>query len=221
MKCLMGKFSRAEQKAQRPTQILDAAFEEFVSQGYTATRVEDIAHRIGVTKGTIYVYFPTKEDLFAAMVRHISTPFGELLASVADNSGSCADRLKRLIEAAYDRLLENRPTRELLRFVISEGARFPLVVDQHHREFVQPMKTFTQSIIDEGIAAGEFRDGPAAIAEVVISPIVAAIMQRLIFDDRKPFDRNKQVAAHLDLVLNGLALPPHSGSEHATEGDKT
>lgn len=206
MKCLIGKFSsRAEQKAQRPSQILDAAFEEFVEAGYTATRVEDIAKRVGVTKGTIYVYFPTKEDLFAAMVRHISTPFEELLVSEASNSGTCAERLKRLIEASYERLLENRPTRELLRFVIAEGSRFPAVVDQHHREFVQPLKSFTQSIIDEGVALGEFRAGPAAVAEVVISPIVAAIMQRLIFDDRKPFDREAQVAAHLDLVLNGLA----------------
>ena len=208
MKCLMGKFSsRAEQKAQRPSQILDAAFEEFVEKGYAATRVEDIAKRIDVTKGTIYVYFPTKEDLFAATVKHISTPFSDVLALVTAETGTCTERLRRLIETSYDRLLANRHTRELLRFVIAEGNRFPDVVDLHHREFVMPLKKFAQSILDEGVASGEFRKSPAAVSEVVLSPLLSAIVGKLIFDDRKPFDRDGHVNAHLDLVLNGLAAP--------------
>lgn len=205
MKCFIGKFTRAEQKARRPSQILDAAFEEFVTQGYAATRVEDIARRVGVTKGTIYVYFENKEDLFSAMVRHISTPFEELLASTVSHTGSCAERLKHLIETSYDRLLDNRQTRELLRFVIAEGSRFPHVVDQHHIEFIEPLKKYTQSILDDGIAQGEFRDGPAAVADVVIAPILSTMILKLIFDDRRPFDRASYIAAHLDLVLNGLA----------------
>ncbi|WP_312620524.1 TetR/AcrR family transcriptional regulator, partial [Agrobacterium pusense] len=71
------KLSRAEQKIQRPLQILDAAFEEFTKRGFTATRVEDIADRVGVTKGTVYVYFETKEALFAAMIEHVGRPFQE------------------------------------------------------------------------------------------------------------------------------------------------
>ena len=61
---VMKRLTRAEQKALRPTQILEAAFQEFVEHGFTAARVEDIAERVGVTKGTVYVYFPTKEELF-------------------------------------------------------------------------------------------------------------------------------------------------------------
>jgi AcrR family transcriptional regulator len=205
MKCFIGKFTRAEQKARRPSQILDAAFEEFVSQGYAATRVEDIARRVGVTKGTIYVYFETKEDLFSAMVRHISTPFEDLLASTDNHPGSCAERLRHLIETSYDRLLDNRQTRELLRFVIAEGSRFPHVVDQHHSEFIEPLKRHTQSILDEGIARHEFRDGPAAVAEAVIAPVLSMMIMKLIFDERRPFDRAAQIATHLDLVFNGLA----------------
>ena len=206
MKCLMGKFgSRAEQKAQRPGQILDAAFEEFVEKGYAATRVEDIARRIEVTKGTIYVYFPTKEDLFAAMVQHISTPFADVLAVATSETGTCTERLRRLVETSYERLLANRHTRELLRFVIAEGSRFPNVVDLHHREFVMPLKKFAQSILDEGVANGEFRKSPAAVSDIVLSPLLSAIVGKLIFDDRKPFDLASHTSAHLDLVLNGLA----------------
>lgn len=91
------KITRAEQKARRPKQILDAAFEEFVERGYVATRVEDIAERVGVTKGTIYVYFETKEELFSAMINHISTPFEDILTSGRKLEGNCENRLRTLI----------------------------------------------------------------------------------------------------------------------------
>ncbi|MBP8939765.1 MAG: helix-turn-helix transcriptional regulator, partial [Agrobacterium sp.] len=77
------KLTRAEQKIQRPLQILDAAFEEFTKRGFTATRVEDIADRVGVTKGTVYVYFETKEALFAAMIEHVGKPFQEAFKAYA------------------------------------------------------------------------------------------------------------------------------------------
>lgn len=199
-----GKLTRAEQKARRPKQILDAAFEEFVERGYVATRVEDIADRVGVTKGTIYVYFETKEELFSAMIRHISTPFEDILASGRSLEGSCQNRLRTLIEILHDNFLENRKVRELLRFVIAEGSRFPHVVDENQRQVIDPLIDFIQSIIDEGCRTGEFRTGPGAAADFVMAPIVLAMTFRLIFDERREFDRNAAIAAHVDMIFNGL-----------------
>lgn len=198
------KLSRAERKALRPAQILEAAFEEFVLKGFAATRVEDIADRIGVTKGTIYVYFPTKDELFANMLNHMATFFGALLEETRSLSGTCQERLGSLIRLFYDRAVRERRTRELMRFVVSESARFPQVIDMHHEQFIQPLMNRIQHILDEGIASGEFRKGPAANAGVIASPIQAMIIQHLIFDDRQPIDLQAHIDGHLDLVMAGL-----------------
>ncbi|SCW40925.1 transcriptional regulator, TetR family [Rhizobium mongolense subsp. loessense] len=198
------KLTRAEQKARRPAQILDAAFEEFVERGYVATRVEDIADRVGVTKGTIYVYFETKEQLFEAMIRHISVPFEDLLASAHELSGTCSERLEGLIAMLYDRIVENRRLRELMRFVIAEGSRFPQVVDRHHEEFIDPLNAYLQSLIDEGVKHGEFRPAPAAFADAVVAPAIAMLIFKLIFNDRRTLDKTTYLEAHVDLILHGL-----------------
>src|SRR4051812_42487279 len=144
------KLTRAEQKARRPIEILDAAFEEFVERGYVATRVEDIASRVGVTKGTVYVYFETKEQLFEAMIRHISVPLEGLLARVNQQKGTAVERLQKTIEQIYDLMISDRRLREMMRFVIAEGLRFPQIVDRHHETFIDPLDGQLQSIIDDG-----------------------------------------------------------------------
>lgn len=198
------KLTRAEQKALRPTQILDAAFEEFVKTGFTATRVEDIAERVGVTKGTIYVYFDTKERLFEAMIEHISVPFEEILATSQTLEGGCAERLLGFLGILYDHLVENRKARELLRFVIAEGPKFPDLIDRHHDEFIAPIISRIQATLDDGVSIGDFRRKPAEFADIVVAPIMAMLMFRMIFDERSPVDRNAFLRCHVDLILHGL-----------------
>ncbi|OHV75394.1 TetR/AcrR family transcriptional regulator [Ensifer sp. LCM 4579] len=199
------KTSRAEQKARRPQEILEAAFEEFTVKGYTATRVEDVAARLGVTKGTVYLYFPTKDVLFEEMFRHMSTPFADLLASVDTLGGSAADRLRALLLLAYDKIADDRKTRELLRLSLSEGTRFPDIVDRHHEEFIAPLIAAIGSLVEKGVASGEFREGAVAkFPDVVASSILHIAVWRLMFADRRPIDGPAFIDAHLDLALNGL-----------------
>ncbi|NTJ61832.1 TetR/AcrR family transcriptional regulator [Agrobacterium rhizogenes] len=200
------KLTRAEQKARRPVQILDAAFEEFVERGYVATRVEDIAGRIGVTKGTVYVYFETKEQLFEAMIRHISTPLEDLLISGNELKGTATERLQKNIELIYDLIVNDRKLRELMRFVIAEGSRFPHIVDRHHEIFIDPLERQMQSLIDEGVKLGEFRAAPAAFADAVVAPAIAFLFFKLLFDERRALDKESYLKAHIDLVLHGLLL---------------
>ncbi|MDK4702133.1 TetR/AcrR family transcriptional regulator [Rhizobium sp. CNPSo 4062] len=198
------KLTRAEQKARRPVQILDAAFEEFVERGYVATRVEDIATRIGVTKGTVYVYFETKEQLFEAMIRHISTPLEDLLISGNELKGTATERLRKNIELIYDLIINDRKLRELMRFVIAEGSRFPHIVDRHHDIFIDPLEHQMQSLIDEGVKLGEFRAAPAAFADAVVAPAIAFLFFKLLFDERRTLDKASYLEAHIDLILHGL-----------------
>ncbi|ARM92395.1 TetR family transcriptional regulator protein (plasmid) [Rhizobium sp. CIAT894] len=200
------KLTRAEQKALRPLQILDAAFEEFVRNGFAGARVDDIADRVGVTKGTVYVYFETKEKLFEAMIRHFSVPFEELLAITAGLRGSATDRLMSILGLLYDQIAEDRTTRELTRLVISEGQRFPDLIDRHHDQFIAPIIAKIDALILEGAASGEFREIPVEFSDLVVAPILTTTVLRLIFDDRRVPTPNKEafLRSYFDLLFNGL-----------------
>ena len=202
-----GKLTRAEQKALRPLQILDAAFDAFVENGFSATRLEDIADRIGITKGTIYVYFPTKEDLFSAMIRHISVPLEDLRRDAGALHGSHAERLRSFLLLAYEGVAQDKRTRELLRFVIAEGARFRALIDAHFAEVIEPLLARTQHILDEGIIAGEFRKSPAANADIIVAPVLSLMMDFLIHDNARKIDVQSYAEAHLDLVFNSISQP--------------
>lgn len=202
----MKSLTRAEQKALRPTQILEAAFQEFVDHGFAAARVEDIAERVGVTKGTVYVYFPTKEELFSAMIQHVAAPMKNIIADIGELDGTAANRLAALIRELYDRLLKELRLRQLLRFVIAEGARFPQVIDTHREELVVPIHARIQAILDEGVEAGEFLGGPRASASLIFAPIIAMGVETLIHAGRRDLELPAYIDAHLDLVLGGLLV---------------
>ena len=197
--------SRAERKARRPQEILEAAFEEFTAKGYAATRVEDVAARLGVTKGTIYLYFPTKDALFEAMNRQMSAPFSDVLASIGMSKGTSSERLRTLLLLAYEKIANDRRSRELLRLALAEGARFPDIVDRHYDEFIAPLLGAVGALVEQGVASGEFRKGAAASnPEVVVSSVLYVIVMRLMFADRRPIDEPAFITAHVDLALNGI-----------------
>lgn len=198
------KLTRAEQKAQRPLQILEAAFEEFVKKGYAASRVEDIAERIGVTKGTIYVYFETKEKLFESTVEFISAPFQETLRDYPRGTGDPVEELRAFLEFLFDRLVDDRKMRELFRLVVAEGPKFPELIDRHHDVFIEPVILRIDEILEEGVAKGRFRAKLAELAKVVMSPLAGTLVFRLIFDDRRALDKRTILNTHLELILHGL-----------------
>lgn len=197
--------SRAEQKSRRPAEILDAAFEEFVEKGYVATRVEDVAARIGVTKGTIYLYFPTKEILFEEAMRHISAALTTMRTQIDGLTGSCTERLIGLLRLGHATMAGDRRVRELIRLCLSEGMRFPGMVDRHHDEFVEPLTRAMRELVQEGVASGEFA-GSAVTAEpeVLVSPMLHLVISRLMYDTRLPLDEATFIEAHLALVLRAL-----------------
>lgn len=200
---------RARRKAERPTEILDAAFEEFVKTGYSATRLEDVARRAGVTKGTIYFYFETKERVFQEMMRHKSQdllPDLDRLASQLE--GSYAERFRKLVVFFFGRIAEDRAERETLRLLIAEGSRFPDMVDKYYEEFVQPVIDHFKRIIEAGVAAGEFRAAPAnSFAELVASPALLLSIWTMLFGTRRQLDITAFTEASIDLLMKGIENP--------------
>jgi AcrR family transcriptional regulator len=203
---LMAGGVRARRKAERPGEILEAAFEEFVQNGYAATRLEDVAARVGVTKGTIYFYFENKEQLFVAMVRELSRPVHRQAEEFAALNSSTAPEFLRAYLCFLYRIIATDPRgREILRLLIAEASRFPELIDEHHQNFMGPVVRRLRQILDDGNAKGEIR--PSSVLEfpeLLLAPALSLNIWMLLFSDRRPIDLDRHFEIAVDLLLNGL-----------------
>ncbi len=198
--------TRRRRKAERPQEILEAAFAEFSRNGYAMTTLDRIAERAGVTKGTIYVYFENKEHLFISMVREITKATLDTVRGMFDShEGSTAELLRAQFSFIYQHIVEDRRRREVVRMLIAEAPRFPELADRYHDEILRPCLEMLKLAVQRGIDHGEIRkssiiDSP----QVIIAPIALVDLWMMMFDDRQPLDLKAYFDAHLDLVLNGL-----------------
>ena len=199
--------TRRRRKAERPQEILEAAFVEFSRNGYASTTLDHIAERAGVTKGTIYVYFENKEHLFISMVREITKGATEIVHGMFEShDGSTADLLRAQFSFIYQHIVEDKRRREVVRMLIAEAPRFPELTDRYHEEILRPCLDMLKAAIQRGVDRGEIR-GSAIISspQVIMAPIALVDLWLMMFDDRQPLDLKAYFNAHLDLVLNGLS----------------
>jgi AcrR family transcriptional regulator len=202
--------TRRRRKAERPKEILEAAFEEFSRNGYAAATLEQVAERAGVTKGTIYVYFDSKEHLFISMVRDFTkATLDTVIGMFERHEGSTADLLRAQFSFIYEHIVGDRRRREVLRMLIAEASRFPALADRYHEEIHRPCHDLLQRAIQRGIDRGEIRR--SAIIEcpqVIIAPIALVDLWMILYDTRQPLDLKAYFNAHIELVLNGLLTKP-------------
>ena len=131
--------TRRRRKAERPQEILEAAFVEFSRNGYATTTLDRVAERAGVTKGTIYVYFENKEHLFISMVREVTKAALDTVHEMLEtHEGTTADLLRAQFSFIYQHIVEDRRRREVLRMLIAEAPRFPELADRYHQEILRP-----------------------------------------------------------------------------------
>jgi AcrR family transcriptional regulator len=198
--------TRRRRKAERPQEILEAAFVEFSRNGYAMTTLDRVAERAGVTKGTIYVYFENKEHLFISMVREITKATLDTVHEMLEtHEGSTADLLHAQFSFIYQHIVEDRRRREVLRMLIAEAPRFPELADRYHQEILRPCLDMLRQAIQRGMDRGEFRKSAIVdLPQIVIAPIALVDLWMMMFDTRQPLDLKAYFNAHLDLVLNGL-----------------
>ncbi len=197
--------TRRRRKADRPAEIIDAGLLEFAENGFAGTRLEDVAARAGIAKGTIYRYFENKQALFEAAVRsRIAGTLDQVETLVDAYTGTTPDLLRLLLQAIY-RQLASTDASVLIRIIIAEGPRFPEITAYYHREMVTKGEALLKKVIARGIARGEFRLCPAAdIPLVVVAPALVAALWRMTFDQIRPLPLDDFFDAHVDLILNGL-----------------
>lgn len=198
--------TRRRRKAERPQEIVEAAFVEFSRNGYAMTTLDRVAERAGVTKGTIYVYFESKEHLFISMVREVTKAALDTVHEMFEtHEGTTADLLRTQFSFIYQHIVEDRRRREVLRMLIAEAPRFPELADRYHQEILRPCLDMLRQAIRRGMDRGEFRKSAIVdLPQIVIAPIALVDLWMMMFDDRQPLDMKAYFNAHLDLVLNGL-----------------
>lgn len=184
-----------------------AAFVEFADKGFMATRLDDVATRAGVVKGTIYRYYENKDALFEAAVRARILPLlDEAGALVAQFPGSSAELMRLVLKAIYARIADP-DARTLLRIMIAEGPKFPALLAFYHREFLSKAIALVQSVIDTGIARGEFRKSAATdLPLVFMAPGLLAAIWQMTFATFHPATLAQFEAAHADLILGALLV---------------
>jgi AcrR family transcriptional regulator len=195
-----------KQKLEREEQILSAALEEFGANGYAATRLEDVANRAGIAKGTIYLYFRDKERLFRAVVRTLIQKRIDALTGMF--SGSAEELLRELLSQMYQ-VVRNAKARSIVRILIAESGRFPQLADIYHREVIGRGLNRVRRVLKKGVATGEFRQTKAAqFPQILVAPGVLAIMWQLLHGERHRLDLGAYSKAHLEFVLNSLRKQP-------------
>jgi AcrR family transcriptional regulator len=193
-------------KEARPDEILAAALESFAARGFAATRLEDVAARAGISKGTLYLYFKSKEELFQAVVRATLLPnLARIEALAATFEGPSATLLERLlltISGVVDSQIGAIP-----KLVIAEAGNFPELARFYLDEVVHRGLRLVGAILRRGIERGEFRaiDVDHAVFCVIAPMLIAALWKNSLEPhDYAPLDTQALVRAHLDLLLRGL-----------------
>ncbi|MHC4053918.1 transcriptional regulator, TetR family [Bradyrhizobium shewense] len=193
--------NRAARAQERRAAIVEAAMEEFIARGFAATRLDDIAKRAGVAKGTIYLHFKDKESMFEELVRIVIVPVVARLTALPPPTGSVRD----LIEAfASNFLKEVIGTRrgDLVRLIVAEGPRFPAVADFYYREVVSRGIAAMRALIELGIARGEIREKDLArYPQILVAPAMIAVIWQSLFARHAPLDAQDMLRVHLDLIF--------------------
>src|SRR3954467_8944876 len=123
--------NRAERAAERRGAIVDAAMEEFITRGFAATRLDDVAKRAGVAKGTIYLHFKDKEALFEELVRTAIVPLVGRLGGAPAVGGSVRDMIEGFAQTFIEEVAKTKRG-DIVRLIVAEGPRFPDVADFYY-----------------------------------------------------------------------------------------
>jgi AcrR family transcriptional regulator len=194
-------------KEARPEEILAAALESFAERGFAATRLEDVAARAGISKGTLYLYFKSKEELFKAVVRETLLPnLARLETMVGSFEGPSALLLEQLL-LTIGGVLGSR-IGAIPKLVIAEAGNFPDLARFYFDEVIQRGLGLIARILRRGIARGEFRpiDVDRAVFCVIAPMLIAALWKNSLepYGKAAPLDADALARAHLDLLLRGL-----------------
>jgi len=188
-------------KEERPQEITEAAFAAFAEKGYAATRVEEVAKRAGVSKGLLYLYFKTKEELFKAVVRSIVMPRIDALEVELDRSQLTAEAFIRGPVLDFMKRVPGSPVSVVIRLMISEAPKHPDLVEFYWDNVASRGLGALQRLIEHGVENGEFRRSAVNdLPQLLLAPVMMSVVWGLVFANRS-LDTDKLIETNLDMIL--------------------
>jgi AcrR family transcriptional regulator len=196
-----GEDARAKRSVKRREDILAAALEEFSAHGFEAARLDDVARRAGVAKGTIYLYFADKEALFQELIRWQLTPMVGAFELASQADVPLHILTDRLIELFVGEIYGTR-RKEVVRLIVSEGPRFPKLAEFYYREVLSRMLEVLRKILRRAAERGELKsDIFVRFPQLLVAPGVIAILWNGLFGKFEPLDPRALMRAHFDFIL--------------------
>lgn len=188
-------------KEDRPREITEAAFAAFAEKGYAATRVEEVAQRAGVSKGLLYLYFRTKEELFKAVVRSVVMPRIDALVKELDRSDLTAEAFIRGPVLDLMKRIPGSPISVVIRLMISEAPKHPDLVDFYWENVASRGLGALQQLLERGVQNGEFRHTAVNdLPQLLIAPAMMSVVWGLVFA-RRSLDTDRLIETSFDMTL--------------------
>jgi AcrR family transcriptional regulator len=193
-----------EQSEARREAILAAALDEFAARGFAETRLDDIAKRARVAKGTIYLHFQDKEDLFQELIRSALSPIVMILEA-APSADLPLRALAEQLVVTFVREVYGTRRKDVIRLVLAEGRRFPKVAEFYYREVVGRAMAAVRALVSRALSRGEIHDDALArFPQLLVAPALVAIMWEGLFDRFDPLDAEALMRAHFRLLFDAL-----------------
>ena len=198
----MGRPRYQRRKEDRPQEITAAAFAAFAEKGFTATKVEEVARRAGVSKGLLYRYFTTKEELFKAVIRSVVAPRVDELTRTLDRSDLGAEAFIRGPLLAFMQRLPGSPASIVIRLMIAEAPKHPDLVDYYWDAVASRGLAALRQVLERGVDNGEFRDTAVTeLPQLFVAPVMMSIVWGIVFAERS-LDTDRLIETQVDMILS-------------------
>lgn len=208
---------RSRRKEARPGELLEAALDLFVEKGFAATRVDDVAARAGVSKGTLFLYFPSKEELFKAVVReNIAGRFAEWNNELESFVGTTSEVLRYCYQVWWERIGATKAS-GITKLMFSEAQNFPEIAQFYQQEVILPGRALIRRILQRGMERGEFRQMDLEYGTYIV---LAPMMFLMLWNNSmgpcslpdEVFTPEQYIRTQIDNILHGLCVRPAAGA---------
>ncbi len=188
-------------KEDRPQEITEAAFSVFAEKGYASARLDEVARRAGVSKGLLYLYFNTKEEIFKAVIKSVVIRRVDALLDAVDTTELPSEEFIRGPLLKFMQGVPGSPVAIVIRLLISEGQRHPDLVDYYWDNVVSKGLAAIGGFIERGVARGEFRETAVSeLPQLVIAPMMLSMIWRILFTKRS-LDTDKLMETQIEMIL--------------------
>lgn len=197
---------REARSAERREVILNAALDEFADRGFEAARLDDVAKRAGIAKGTIYLYFRDKETLFQELLREMLTPIVGGFETLGQADIPAKQLAERMRDVFVHEVFETR-RKDVIRLMISEGRRFPKLAEFYYREVLSRIFEALRAVLKRAAERGEIPQSLAEFPQLIAAPALLAVVWTGLFGNVAPLDVRKMMQTHIDILLAPRTKP--------------